>query len=262
MRTLALLLLVPLRFLVATTSASDITSFTDAKCTRSWHPLDTVNGYPDGLCKPLNVTNGQSFQIQELDPGCAGMSTFVEQSFVTMLTIKVTLYGENSGPLSCSSATKIVGHLATCYDSSWMYYSIDGCLPPVSTSAKMWSVKPTATGPSATRLASGASETKVHTGVIVGCTVAGVSCFILGLAGVLLVLRRRRKLLSANPKHELSEDRALAESDAAAEKKHPKELWADHAAVEIGRNSRFEGMMRDTRTVRGVNPLIQIHFVP
>ena len=52
--------------------ASDITSFTDAKCTRSWRALDAVNGYPDGLCKPLNVTGGQSFQIQELDLGCAG----------------------------------------------------------------------------------------------------------------------------------------------------------------------------------------------
>ena len=57
---------------IAAVLASDITSFTDAKCTRSWRALDTVNGYPDGLCKPLNLTSGQSFQIQELDPGCAG----------------------------------------------------------------------------------------------------------------------------------------------------------------------------------------------
>ena len=53
--------------------ASDITTFTDEKCMRSWRALDTVNGYPDGLCKPLNVTEGQSFQIQKLDPGCAGV---------------------------------------------------------------------------------------------------------------------------------------------------------------------------------------------
>lgn len=58
--------------LLATTSASDITSFTDARCMHSWHAVDTVNGYPDGLCKPLNVTRGQSFQIQKLDSGCAG----------------------------------------------------------------------------------------------------------------------------------------------------------------------------------------------
>jgi len=37
--------------------------------------MDTVNGYPDGMCKPLNVTTGQSFQIQGLDPGCAGKDT-------------------------------------------------------------------------------------------------------------------------------------------------------------------------------------------
>lgn len=69
-------------------------------------------------------------------------------------------------------------------------------------------------------------------------------------------------------RHELSEDRALVESDAAAEKKPPKELWADHAAVEIGRNSRFEDSSFSLRTaqgvqnVRGVNPLIRIHYVP
>lgn len=55
--------------------ASDVTLFTDQTCTRSWRALDAVNGYPDGLCKPLNVTNGRSFQIQKLDPGCAGKST-------------------------------------------------------------------------------------------------------------------------------------------------------------------------------------------
>lgn len=58
---------------LTTVLASDITSFTDEKCIRSWRGLDTVNGYPDGLCKPLNMTKGQSFQIQELDAGCAGM---------------------------------------------------------------------------------------------------------------------------------------------------------------------------------------------
>lgn len=123
-------------------------------------------------------------------------------------------------------------------------------------------MKPTATGPSATRDASATPEHKVHTGVIVGSTVAGVSCVILGLAGVLLVLRHRRKSLRPGTKHELSENQALAESDAAPERNRPTELWGDHAAVEIGRNSRFEGMMREARPVRGVNPLIRVHYVP
>lgn len=177
------------------------------------------------------------------------------------LTGAVTLYGENEGPLMCSSATKIIGHLATCYDSSWVYYSIDGCLPPAS-SSKVSSMKPTATGSSATKIASATPEQEVHTGVIVGSTVAGVSCVILSLTGALIIVHRRRKALSADRKFELSEDQARAESDAAAEKKHARELWADHAAVEIGRNSRFEGMMREPRPMRGVNPMVQVHFVP
>jgi hypothetical protein len=239
--------------------ASDITSFTDTKCTRSWREIDTVNGYPDGLCKPLNVTQGQTFQIQELDRGCAGMFSMLPVR--ARLTCTVTLYGDNEGALMCSSTTKIVGHLATCYDSSWVYYSIDGCLTPASSSATL-STKPTATGPSATRTASTALEPRVHTGIIVGSTVAGVSCVILGLIGALLVLRRRRKAQSTDRKHELPEDQARVESDAAAEKKQAGELWADHAALEIGRNSRFEGMMREPRPVRGVNPLIQVRYVP
>ncbi len=64
-----------LSFLTAVVSASDITVFTDARCTRSWRSLDTVNGYPDGMCKPLNVAKGQSFQIQKLDRGCAGATS-------------------------------------------------------------------------------------------------------------------------------------------------------------------------------------------
>ncbi|KAJ8113438.1 hypothetical protein OPT61_g4429 [Boeremia exigua] len=181
----------------------------------------------------------------------------------TQLTKEVTLYGENVGPLSCSSPTKIVGHLATCYDSSWVYYSIDGCLPPVASPAKA-SMKPTATGPSATKDASSTSEPKTHTGVIVGSTVAGVSCVLLGVTGALLILRRRRKMQTTKPSHELSEDRALAESDAAAEKKHPRELWGDHAAIEIGRNSRFEGMMRDVRpdTIGNLQPKMAIEPFP
>lgn len=178
----------------------------------------------------------------------------------------VTLYGENEGPLVCSSATKMVGVLATCYNSSWVYYSIDGCLPPVSRSAKVSLIGPTATGPSATESASASAsaipDSRVHTRVIVGSTVGGVLCVALGLTGAFLILRRRRRALFVGPKHELSEDQARAESDAAAKKRYPGELWGDHAAVEIGRNSRIEGMMREPRPARGVNPLIKICYVP
>lgn len=139
----------------------------------------------------------------------------------------VTLYGENAGPLMCSSRTKIVGHLATCYDSSWVYYSIDGCLPPTS-SVKVSSMKPTATGPSATNSAGASAsaipEPKAYTGVIVGSAVAGVSCIVLGLTGALIVLRRRRKTLSVDKKHELSEDQARVESDAATQREQAREV--------------------------------------
>lgn len=54
---------------------SDIVSFTDEKCQKSFTPLDTVNGYPDGLCEPLKIVgNVNAFQIAQLDPGCVGAS--------------------------------------------------------------------------------------------------------------------------------------------------------------------------------------------
>lgn len=126
---------------------------------------------------------------------------------------------------------------------------------------------PTATTLSASGSASVDQESKAHTRIIIGSTVAGTSCIVIALSGMLLISRRRRRRLPAEPNHELSEDRAIAETDAAAEKQYPKELWGDHAAVEMGRNSRFEnsvparGTMQDLQRVRGVNPLIRIHYV-
>ena len=52
---------------------SDIVTFSDDKCQKSFNTLDTVNGYPDGLCEPLEITGSlNAFQIAELDPGCVG----------------------------------------------------------------------------------------------------------------------------------------------------------------------------------------------
>lgn len=132
---------------------------------------------------------------------------------------------------------------------------------------KIPSSKPTSSGLSATESVSSNPESKIHAGVIVGSAIGGVSCIILGFTGVLLILRYRGKAILCKPTYELPEDRALAESDATAEKKHPGELWADHAAVEIGRNSRSEESPSNQRTiqdvglVRGINPLIRVHYV-
>lgn len=74
LRSLLLLFFSSLLFRAVVASA--VTAYADSGCVRSWRALDAVNGYPDGLCKPLNVTVGQSFQVQELDAGCAGMYIF------------------------------------------------------------------------------------------------------------------------------------------------------------------------------------------
>ena len=52
---------------------TDITTFTDEKCHTSFDHLETVNGYPDGVCTLLNIRgNLEAFQIQKLDPECSG----------------------------------------------------------------------------------------------------------------------------------------------------------------------------------------------
>lgn len=53
---------------------TDIVTFTDDKCRTSFNNLDTVNGYPDGLCEPLEIIGKlETFQIAKLDEGCVGM---------------------------------------------------------------------------------------------------------------------------------------------------------------------------------------------
>jgi hypothetical protein len=147
-----------------------------------------------------------------------------------------------------------VGHLATCYGSEWVYYSIDGCLHPAASSATTLPAPSSTNAPTASSTSAVPVPHKINTGVVVGAAMSVVGCFVFGLVGArLLIMRRRKKTPAPPPAYELSAERALAES-AAAEK---QELWADGAAVEMGRNSGFE----DSRPRVPVNPSIRIWTV-
>ncbi|KAF1969647.1 hypothetical protein BU23DRAFT_652348 [Bimuria novae-zelandiae CBS 107.79] len=241
---------------------SDIVSFTDDECRKSFNSLDTINGYPDGMCRPLKITGKlETFQIAKLDPGCA-----------------VTLYGPNDDTgLSCSSPVKIVGELATCYNSSWIYYSIDGCLPPSKSSVALPSATPSPSpssslSSSASTMASSSSssssttsttlasaletlttmplpsQSTSHTGAIIGAIVGSVAVCALVIGLLLLWLHRRKSATRkpppsppTPPSYELSQERALIEaargSMVAPRTVAVKEVWAHEAAVEMGRNS-------------------------
>lgn len=119
-----------------------------------------------------------------------------------MLTGTVTIYGHDSDPDSpCSSTTYQLAELATCYNASWVYYSIDMCTLPMpgSTSTS------TSSAAAATVTVSASSSSSNHTGAIVGGIVGGVGglALILGLAWWLLWSRRRRCQQQLHPQMQM-----------------------------------------------------------
>jgi hypothetical protein len=70
-------------------------------------------------------------------------------------------------------------------------------------------------------------------------SISGIALIFLGV--LVLVRRQPRKVVARS--HELSNDCALVET-VSMEKQMAKEMWADHAVVEIGRNSKFEDSLR------------------
>jgi hypothetical protein len=177
----------------------------------------------------------------------------------------VTIYGNNSDPsMPCSSEIKIVAQLAQCYNSSWVYYSIDGCDIPstLPTSSALSEATASATStPSA--------AVRPSTGVIVGGIVGGVSAFGLVFVFAMYFLRRhyRSHRPPPPPLHELSEDRALGELPPKyPEKVANIELYA-HDVAELGRQSVYVEPVELPDNVatntdkKEVNPLIQVHYV-
>lgn len=101
----------------------------------------------------------------------------------------MTIYGHDADPDEpCSSQTTKVAELATCYNASWVYYSIDMCTLPLPGST----TSPAVAAATVTVTASSSSN---HTGAIVGGIVGGVAgvALILGLGWWLLWSRRRRR---------------------------------------------------------------------
>ncbi|ORY19165.1 hypothetical protein BCR34DRAFT_582354 [Clohesyomyces aquaticus] len=203
-------------FLIRGAASSSIGTFTDGKCTKSHELINGPNGYPDGTCTPLNLTSSlHGFQVVGLDSGCS-----------------VTIYGpDDDTGLACSSPTKIIAELASCYNTSWVYYSIDGCDPPGKTPS------PTPTSSSASK-----QNGTTNIGAIVGGIVGGVVGVALVIIIIFLCYRQRRVPPRKDtppppPRYELP-NAAINEMQQTEKTKHT-ELYAHEAAVEMGRNSAF-----------------------
>ncbi|EFQ99223.1 hypothetical protein MGYG_02237 [Nannizzia gypsea CBS 118893] len=124
-------------------SASSIATFSDENCQDSLSSFDGPNGYPNGTCSRLDRSGKYgSFQAVNLDDGCS-----------------VTLYGRDDiAGQPCSSSVVQVAEIAACYNSSWIFYSIDECTAPAPGQTK----------------APVPDMARDYTGAIVGSTIGGL----------------------------------------------------------------------------------------
>ncbi|KAH7086900.1 hypothetical protein FB567DRAFT_54884 [Paraphoma chrysanthemicola] len=143
-------------------AVTQIALFSDSNCQNSLRGVEGPNGYPNGTCTDFRRTGSYgSFHVVGMDPGCT-----------------VTIYADDySGDICSSTAPQLEINLVDCYNSSYIYYSIDWCNSPRSATPS----------PSS----STSSSAKVSTGAIVGGVVGGV--VVLGiLIGVGVYMWKRK----------------------------------------------------------------------
>jgi hypothetical protein len=136
---------------------------------------------------------------------------------------KATIYANDTiAGEPCSAVVLQFANIATCYNSSWVYYSIDSCTSPSS---------------SPTSSSTSQSHHSNHTGAIVGGVVAGVAgvAVLVGIAIFFFVRRRRRQ---RQQPHELQELPDAHVSEMYAKQAEP-ELPAPQGTAELGRNSQY-----------------------
>ncbi|CAO2653931.1 Nn.00g106640.m01.CDS01 [Neocucurbitaria sp. VM-36] len=147
---------------------SQIALFSDTNCQESLRGLEGPNGYPNGTCTDLRRSGPYgSFHVVGLDPGCT-----------------VTIYANDTTEDICSGYQEEIRPV-DCYNSSFVYYSIDFCDPGAA--QELPSSAPT-------------SSSGTPTSAIVGGVVGGVLglCIILGLV-IYMIRKRRAKVGSGTP---------------------------------------------------------------
>jgi len=142
---------------------------------------------------------------------------------------KVTIYAnDTNAEQPCSAVVLQFANIATCYNSSWVYYSIDACIPPSSSSSA--SSSPTSSS-------TPQSHHSNHTGAIVGGVVAGIAgvAVLVGIAIFFFVRRSRWQRQRLDEPHEMP-DAHVPEMYA---KQAEPELPAPQGTAELGRNSQY-----------------------
>ncbi|KAI4659377.1 uncharacterized protein J4E78_005804 [Alternaria triticimaculans] len=199
-------------------STSQIALFEDDNCQESLRGLEGPNGYPNGTCTDLR-RNGPygSFQVVGLDPGCT-----------------VTIYMNDTAVDICSGFQEEIQPI-DCYNSTFVYYSIDFCDAAAIGESPSATSTPTPTStPSSTPPPSGSSG--LSTGAIAGAAVGGGIGLgiIIGLA-VFFIMRRRH---SSRPREMSGSTELTSVTPYEVHAKHIQELGPGavaykHEPVEI-----------------------------
>ncbi|KAJ4376904.1 hypothetical protein N0V86_006342 [Didymella sp. IMI 355093] len=157
-------------------AASQIALFTDAHCQDSYKGLEGPNGYPNGSCTDMRRSGAYgSLQVVGLDPGCA-----------------VTIYAQDDSTTICGGLQEEI-QLGQCWNSSWVYYSIDMCDVAGLSIATITTASPTGSSTSPfTNTAHG-----LTTGTLVGAVLGGLAAGALLLGAALWVLARKKRARKA-----------------------------------------------------------------
>lgn len=152
------------------------------------------------------------------------MSVFSDSPPLTRFG-KVASYGSDFNSYICSSKVVEIAQVSRCYNTSWVYYSIDGCIEPDET--------PT--------IVTGNGQNS-STGAIVGGVVGGVVA-LASVIGAILYSRRSRKLQREIQAHNAQLRQDLYE---LASKRQPAELMDRRSPVEMDGEAGFPVVARKT----------------
>lgn len=132
-----------------------------------------------------------------------------------LIASAVTAYQANTDADVCSGFPFAI-EVATCYNSSWIYYSIDNCNAAAVQSSSLTSASASA---SATNNSSNnvSAKSTNHTGAIAGGVVGGVVGLALVLGGVFLYLRKKKAKTNASGAQEMETPIAELPGQKAAE---------------------------------------------
>lgn len=183
---------------------TQIATFVDGSCKDSKQYFTAVGGYPDGVCMAIaaaSTTSYGSFMISSLDPGCGGMVSYNHYTYFkpTNDYFQVTIYGNDTSDLICSATVIEVAEEIRCYNSSWIYLSVDGCTNSSTSS----------TSPAASTSVTSSVKIESHTGAIAGSIVGGVAGLAAILGAAYLAYRRRHRQSHDSP------DQPAAEADGS-----------------------------------------------